>query len=144
KESSVPTISAAPGLAALGWDEGWASALARLCDPLLLPARVSRVDRGACTVMTGTAVVRVAVERGAEIAVGDWVAVGPGPADENRPRIVGVLPRRRVFKRTADRRAGVQQVVAANIDTLLLCDALDGRLSLRHLERYLALAWQSG
>jgi ribosome biogenesis GTPase len=26
----------------------------------------------------------------------------------------------------------------------LLCDALDGSLSLRHLERYLALAWQSG
>jgi ribosome biogenesis GTPase len=35
-------------------------------------------------------------------------------------------------------------MVAANVDTLLLCDALDGRLSLRHLERYLALAWQSG
>jgi ribosome biogenesis GTPase len=36
------------------------------------------------------------------------------------------------------------QIVAANIDTVLLCDALDGRLSLRHLERFLALAWQSG
>jgi ribosome biogenesis GTPase len=38
----------------------------------------------------------------------------------------------------------VQQIVAANIDTVLLCDALDGRLSVRHLERFLALAWQSG
>jgi ribosome biogenesis GTPase len=34
--------------------------------------------------------------------------------------------------------------VAANIDTVLLFDAMDGSLSLRHLERYLALAWQSG
>jgi ribosome biogenesis GTPase / thiamine phosphate phosphatase len=34
--------------------------------------------------------------------------------------------------------------VAANIDTVFLCDAVDGDLSLRHLERFLALAWQSG
>jgi ribosome biogenesis GTPase len=131
-------------LVALGWDEGWASALADLSDPTLLPARVSRVDRGVCSVMTGTAVVRVVAERGVEVAVGDWVALGPGPATGDRPRIVAVLPRRCVFRRAADARGHGQQIVAANIDTLLLCDALDGNLSLRHLERYLALAWQSG
>jgi ribosome biogenesis GTPase len=131
-------------LAALGWDEGWASALAELRDPTLLPARVSRVDRGVCSVMTGTAVVRVAAERGVEVAVGDWVAVGPGSTTQDRARIVGVLPRRCVFRRAADRRGAAPQIVAANIDTLLLCDALDGRLSLPHLERYLVLAWQSG
>ena len=135
---------ALPGLAALGWDEGWASALAELSDPTLLPARVSRVDRGVFSVMTGMAVVRVAAERGVEVAVGDWVALGPGPATGDRPRIVAVLPRRCVFRRAADTRGHAQQIVAANIDTLLLCDALDGSLSLRHLERYLALAWQSG
>jgi ribosome biogenesis GTPase len=131
-------------LAALGWDDGWASALAELDDPELVPARVSRVDRGLCTVMTGTAAVRVAAERGMEVAVGDWVAVGPGPTTGDRPRIVGVLPRRCVFRRAAEGRGAAPQIVAANIDTLLLCDALDGRLGLRHLERYLALAWQSG
>jgi ribosome biogenesis GTPase len=94
--------------------------------------------------MTGMAVVRVAAERGVEVAVGDWVAVGPGPATEDRPRIVAVFPRRCVFRTGAGRRGAVPPIVAANIDTLLLCDALDGRLSLRHLERYLALAWQSG
>lgn len=131
-------------MAALGWDEGWASALADLSDPTLLPARVSRVDRGVCSVMTGTAVVRVVAERGVEVAVGDWVALGPGPASGGRPPIAAVLPRRCVFRRAADARGQAQQIVAANIDTLLLCDALDGSLSLRHLERYLALAWQSG
>ena len=79
-----------------------------------------------------------------EVAVGDWVALGPGPATGDRPRIAAVLPRRCVFRRAADARSHAQQIVAANIDTLLLCDALDGSLSLRHLERYLALAWQSG
>jgi ribosome biogenesis GTPase len=131
-------------LADLGWDEGWASALAELRDPTLLPARVSRVDRGVCTVMTGLAVARVVPERGVEVAVGDWVAVGPAPTAGDRPRIVSVLPRRCVFRRAGETRGKAQQIVAANIDTLLLCDALDGSLSLRHLERYLALAWQSG
>jgi ribosome biogenesis GTPase len=131
-------------LAALGWDEGWVSALADLSDPTLLPARVSRVDRGVCSAMTGRAVVRVVAERGVEVAVGDWVALGPGPGAGDRPRIAAVLPRRCVFRRAADARGHAQQIVAANIDTLLLCDALDGSLGLRHLERYLALAWQSG
>jgi ribosome biogenesis GTPase len=143
-ECSVPTISTVPGLVALGWDDGWASALAELSDPTLVPARVSRVDRGVCTVLTGTAEVRAAAEHGVGIAVGDWVAVGPGPAAGDRERIVAVLPRRCVFWRAADPRRAVQQIVAANIDTVLVCDALDGRLSVRHLERFLALAWQSG
>lgn len=133
-----------PGLIALGWDQGWSSAFAELRDPALRPARVSRVDRGVCTVMDGTATVRAVPERRVEVAVGDWVALGPGPSSGDRPRIVAVLPRRCVFRRAAGRRGEAQQVVAANIDTLLLCDALDGSLSLRHLERYLALAWQSG
>lgn len=140
---SVPTISAAQGLAALGWDDGWASALADLSDPSLRPARVSRVDRGVCTVMTGLASLRVTAARRVEVAVGDWVAVGPASAGD-RPRIVEVLPRRVVFRRASDARGAVPQIVAANIDTVLLCDALDGRLGLRHLERYLALVWQSG
>lgn len=137
-------MAVVPELAALGWDEGWASALAGLGDPALRPARVSRVDRGMCTAMTGSAVVRVVADRGVEVAVGDWVAVGAGPGTGDRSRIVAVLPRRCVFRRARGTRGTAQQVVAANIDTLLLCDALDGNLGLRHLERYLALAWQSG
>ncbi len=140
----MPTSSTSPGLAALGWDDGWAAALGELGAPELFAARVSRVDRGACTVMTGRDVVRVAAERGVEVAVGDWVAVAPGPTDGDRPRLVAVLPRRCAFRRASDAPGAVTQIVAANIDTVLVCDALDGRLRPRHLERYLALAWQSG
>lgn len=140
----MPTTSAVSGLLALGWDEGWALALAELGDPTLRPARVSRVDRGMCTVMTGTAEVRMALERHVEVAVGDWVGVAPGAAGDERPRIAAVLPRRGVFWRAAAAKGAAPQIVAANIDTVFLCDALDGSLSLRHLERFLALAWQSG
>src|SRR5688500_18892435 len=89
---SVPTTSAAQGLAALGWDGEWRSALADLGDPTLQPGRVSRFDRGACTLMTGLASVRVATARRVEIAVGDWVAVGPDPTSGAGLRIVGVIP----------------------------------------------------
>lgn len=140
----MPTISAVPGLLALGWDDGWASGLAELRDPALWPARVSRVDRGMCTVMTGTAEVRVVTERGMDVAVGDWVGVRPRQTADGRAGIVAVLPRRCVFRREAPESGAAAQIVAANVDTVLLCDALDGRLSLRHLERFLALAWQSG
>jgi ribosome biogenesis GTPase / thiamine phosphate phosphatase len=142
QECAVPTISAVPGLPALGWDDGWVSALADLGDATVLPARVSRVDRGMCTVMTGTAEVRVAVARDVAVAVGDWVAIRP--ATDGPSRIAAVLPRRHTFRRAVDGKGSALQIVAANIDTVLLCDALDGSLSLRHLERFLTLAWQSG
>ncbi len=137
-------MTASPDLQTLGWDDGWASALAELADPTLRPGRVSRIDRGMCTLMTGPAEIRVAVTRGVEMAVGDWVAVDPEPGMGGGTRIVAVLPRRSAFRRATDGRGAVAQVVAANIDTVLLCDSLDGRLGLRHLERFLALAWQSG
>lgn len=142
----MPPISAVPGLPALGWDDGWAAALEALGDPSVFPARVSRVDRGICTVMTGAAEIRVATERAVEVAVGDWVGMAsPLPsAGGARARIAAILPRRMVLRRQADARGAPLQVLAANVDTVMLCDALGGNLSLRHLERFLALAWQSG
>jgi ribosome biogenesis GTPase len=144
QESSLPTTSAASGLLALGWDDGWASALADLRDPTLSPARVSRVDRGVCTVMTGATEARATSLRDVEVAVGDWVAVAPRPTADGRAQIAAVLPRRGVFRRLKAAKGASPQIVAANVDTVFLCDALDGSLSLRHLERFLALAWQSG
>jgi ribosome biogenesis GTPase / thiamine phosphate phosphatase len=140
----VVATSASSGLLALGWDDAWASALAALGDSTLWPARVSRVDRGMCTVMTGTAEVRAAPERSVEVAVGDWVGLGPGSPADGKARIVAVLPRRGVFRRASVAKGAAVQIVAANIDTVFLCDALDGALSLRQLERFLALTWQSG
>ncbi len=140
----MATISAVPGLLALGWDDGWRAALSGLADPGLRPARISRVDRGMCTVMTGTGDVRVESDRGVEVAVGDWVGVGSRPSADGRARIAAVLPRRHVFRRESPSNSGESQVVAANVDTVLVCNALDGGLGPRHLERFLALAWQSG
>ena len=108
------------------------------------PARVARVDRGRLRVLTAagerTAVPAAGLHDGSgpgAPAVGDWVALRGELA-------VAVLPRRSAFTRTVAGRASGAQVVAANLDTVLVVDALPGPARLRRVERYLAVAWSSG
>lgn len=73
--------------------------------------------------------------------VGDWVEADcetDGSAVIHR-----LLERRSLFVRRA---AGgcEEQTVAANVDTVLLCMALNGDFNLRRMERYTAVAWESG
>ena len=75
-------------------------------------------------------------------AVGDYVmaeTVGDGMAV-----IHSVLPRKSVFIRKAAGTANNEQVVAANVDTVFLCMALNNDFNIRRLERYLTAAWDSG
>ena len=108
------------------------------------PARVARVDRGRLRVLTAggerTAVPGAGLHDGSgpgAPAVGDWVALRGELA-------VAVLPRRSAFTRTVAGRSSGAQVVAANLDTVLVVDALGGPARLRRVERYLAVAWSSG
>lgn len=55
-----------------------------------------------------------------------------------------LLPRKSVFHRKAAGLTQSEQVVAANVDTVFLCMALNNDFNLRRLERYLAVAWHSG
>ncbi len=73
---------------------------------------------------------------------GDWVAarsVGDGQAI-----VEAVLPRRSLFARRAAGRREEVQPIAANIDTVFVVCGLDGDFNLRRVERYLALAAESG
>ena len=127
-------------LSALGWTPDRAAELPAGS----LPARVSRVDRGRLSVLTADGESRV--HPGAALydesglsgpAVGDWVAVRGELA-------VAVLPRTSAFVRTVAGRTSAAQVVAANLDTVLVVDSLSGEARLRRVERYLAVAWSSG
>ena len=127
-------------LSVLGWTPGRAAELPPGCEP----ARVSRVDRGRLTVLTSDGESRVHPGAGlydesgvSGPAVGDWVAVRGELA-------VAVLPRTSAFVRTVAGRTSAAQVVAANLDTVLVVDALSGEARLRRVERYLAVAWSSG
>jgi ribosome biogenesis GTPase len=77
-------------------------------------------------------------------AVGDWVAIKRLAEDAGRAKIHEVLPRRSLFSRKAAGRETVEQVVAANVDTVFLVSGLDNDYSPRRLERYLIMAWESG
>ncbi|HEY9801754.1 MAG TPA: ribosome small subunit-dependent GTPase A [Leptolyngbyaceae cyanobacterium] len=76
-------------------------------------------------------------------AVGDWVViksqVGNGTAT-----IHEILPRKSKFSRKTVGSKTQEQIVAANVDTVLLVCGLDGDFNPRRIERYLILAWESG
>jgi ribosome biogenesis GTPase len=79
--------------------------------------------------------------------VGDWVDLAWQPGD-TVARIEAVAPRRGCLtrKRPGDSAhdAVVEQVIAANIDVAIVAMAVNSDFSVRRLERYLTLAWDSG
>jgi ribosome biogenesis GTPase len=76
-------------------------------------------------------------------SVGDWVAVEHhGETDE--AMIHAVLPRRSAFVRRMPGRGTSTQVIAANVDLVLVVTSLNRDLNLRRLERYLAASRESG
>ena len=76
-------------------------------------------------------------------AVGDWVAWSPMDG-EKRGVIHAVLPRKSKFSRKMAGNTTEEQIVAANMDTLFLLNALNHDFNPRQMERYLILAWESG
>lgn len=138
-------------LTALGWDESWRVAFAPFDAAGLVPGRVSLEHNHVCRILTATG------ERLAEVGgrlkhraagrqelptVGDWVAL-PAEVGDSRRLIRAVLPRRTWLSRKVAGRQTQEQVVASNIDTVLIVFGLDGPLKVRGIERYLVLARQS-
>ena len=123
-----------------GWDEEWARAASGLrAGPRdSVPGRVVRVDKGWATVATAPGTIR-AKTAGNDVATGDWVLVARGA-------VAGVLPRRSTFVRgdPIEGRARKPQVVAANVDVVLVVQSLTNGPNLRRLERELVLAFESG
>lgn len=76
-------------------------------------------------------------------AVGDWVILSPR-LEEKRAIIHAVLPRISKFSRKVAGKKTEEQVVAANVDTVFLVNALNKDLNPRRIERYLTLVWSSG
>lgn len=133
-------------LASLGWDSR--THLAVGCEP----GRVSRADRGICTVLTSRGPVRAslggpvltaaAADPVALPCAGDWVAIRRWPDD--RVTVEAVLPRRSAIVRRTAGKAATGQVLAANVDTAAVVASLDPEPELATIERLLALAWDSG
>jgi len=76
-------------------------------------------------------------------AVGDWVALRP-VGQGTKATIHAVLPRRSKFARKTKGAKTEEQIVGANIDTIFLVTSLNQDFNPRRIERYLAIAWDSG
>ena len=82
-------------------------------------------------------------------AIGDWIAASVRP-EERRATIHATLPRRTRFSRKQPWNPTEEQVLAANIDTVFVVSALSAATdvhdprNLRRLERFLAMAHESG
>jgi ribosome biogenesis GTPase len=135
--SSISTLSR------YGWDDAWEQLALTHDGPGRLPARVARVDRGRVDVLTDSG--RVRARCPVPPAVGDWVLVDPGSdPGSGAPSVAAVLPRRTALVRATVSGRSEAQVLAANVDTVLVtvpCEA-GGRAG--RVERLLALAWESG
>jgi ribosome biogenesis GTPase len=131
----------------LGWDAFFADAFAQYQDDGLIPARVAARHHGPCELLTergrlgGMPAGRLNDDE--MPVVGDWVAARPLDG-ERRTIIEAVLPRRSAFTRKEAWRRTVEQVVAANVDTMLLTTAFGADLNPRRIERYLTATWDSG
>lgn len=77
-------------------------------------------------------------------AIGDFVMIDREEGLSGNAIIHQILPRKSAFIRRAAGTAQAVQVVAANIDTVLICMSLNNDFNLRRLERYLSIAWDSG
>lgn len=114
-------------------------------------ARVSRVDRGECELLTSTGPIRAVVgpalarsttPPSSAVTVGDWVAVSQLP--DGRFNIEAVLPRQAVIRRLSAGGTSSEQVLAANIDYVAIVEPLEPEPDLGRIERLLVLAWASG
>ena len=139
-------------LSELGWSPALAVAFQPFAASGLHPGRVVVEHRGALVLHSESEEIwadvpgrlRHRAASGADLpAVGDWVAFGRHAQGE-RATIEAVLPRRTAFVRKAAGFESVEQVVAANVDVVFVVTSLVDDLNPRRLERYLALAWESG
>ncbi|MFE2878111.1 ribosome small subunit-dependent GTPase A [Streptomyces roseus] len=145
--SSSASSAYAEALAPFGWDEAWEAEYAPYTGRDLVPGRVVRVDRGQCDVMTADGLVHADTafvtphDPLRVICTGDWAVVEAAGS----PRYVkAYLPRRTAFVRSTSSKRSEGQILAANVDHAIIAVSLAVELDLGRIERFLALAWESG
>jgi len=124
----------------LGWSEFFADQVTPT-EADLVPRRVASVHRARIEAIGVTGPVRLELPANAntaDFAVGDWVL-----ADPHSDMLVRRFDRKTVFQRRPEL-GRAQQLVAANIDTLLIVTSCNADFNIKRLERYLIMANQTG
>ena len=137
----------------LGWSDFFSSQLAELeLNSEIAAARVAEENREMFRLLSpqGEFMAEVSGKFRHEIkgraefpAVGDWVLASTR-SEEGRATIHRVLNRKSKFSRKIAGKKTEEQIVAANVDVVFIVSSLNSEFNLRRLERYVALAWESG
>lgn len=134
----------------LGWSPFFERQRASLSEPLR-PARVAAGGRGPLSVITPEGRTRAtpsgrllhdAAGSAALPAVGDWVGLRAGAGEALV--IAHVFARRTALLRKAAGRRVEAQVIAANVDAVMIVSSFNADFNVRRLERYLELAIEGG
>ncbi|MBP1609066.1 MAG: GTPase RsgA [Acidobacteria bacterium] len=135
-----------------GWNTFFKNHFAVHKNENLIPARVSFQGRGMYRLIAakgefwaevGGTLRHDSLDSGDLPVCGDWV-LADDLIGRERTVIRFLLPRRTAFSRKQAGTAIGEQVIAANIDTVCLVSGLDSDFNPRRIERYLAIAWESG
>ena len=132
----MPDASSYPALVPLGWDDGWAAALAEVGEGDVRPGRVVRHDGIRLIVATPEPEMLPMRSLPEPPVVGDWVAIADGT-------VVALLARRSLLRRR-DSHADAEHALAANVDVVMLVCGLDRPLKAGRLRRAAALARDAG
>jgi ribosome biogenesis GTPase / thiamine phosphate phosphatase len=141
-------------LESIGWNDFFQQQLQEIDQyPGAVPARVYRQDLGfyrlwaASGELTGILPGRTYRESSGRAhlpAVGDWVLVEPMVDEPGRAVVRHLFNRQSKFSRKVAWQETSEQIVAANIDTVFIVSGLDNDFSLKRVERFLLLTWESG
>ncbi len=132
-------------LARLGWNSHFQAQLDELDEQELDVRRVAIEHQDRFTLVGGSEAIdahltgnllQSANTGGARPAVGDWVALNQNGA------IAHLFSRSTAFQRRSPR--GAVQIIAANIDLVLVVTSCNAEFNLRRMERYLSAVAQSG
>lgn len=110
-------------------------------DAGLVPLRIASVHRDRVTAVSEHGPVRLTLSAQsltADIAVGDWVLVDPAT------RLLARRLNRRMLLQRKTEGGRPTQLIAANVDTLLIVTSCNDDFNPARLERYLALANEAG
>jgi ribosome biogenesis GTPase len=137
---------------ALGWNAWFAERAAQHCGPADTAARVTSVDRGWLVLLNETGVFRAQLSgnllhsaraAAARPCVGDWVCVSQSGAD-GFGSVQSVLERQTSLRRKAVGNAVVEQMIAANVDCVIIVQSCLTDFNVKRLERYLTMVTEGG
>jgi ribosome biogenesis GTPase len=152
EECTMSEMIIDPTLEALGWDNWFAAQASVHCDPAASVARVAAVDRDQWLLLNESGAFRARLAgkflyqslSSAELpCVGDWVCVERSPADQFG-LVHGVLARKTSVRRKAAGDSVEFQMIAANVDVVVVVQSCHYDFNVKRLERYLVMAREGG